>query len=257
MPATEFSDRFVEAVHAPGVRMAYGRLSLAKGAFLTDSLLTTFKPVAPQPSHLPIASGASLSDGLTRTLFRDQTGSDTGKQLRWWAETNLSGLESSRATRNSIMNTSVRSFAGSDFNRTDILHEYFVPPTALETFLRDCRRIIPASDQDLLNLTLRWVEADTVSLLAFAPEPRIALVMFFSQLMTAGAEADMRRLTERLIDAALAAGGSFYLPYRLHARPDQVLKAYPRLAAFVEAKRQWDPQLRFRNQMWDRYFGAI
>ena len=35
-------------------------------------------------------------------------------------------------------------------------------------------------------------------------------------------------MTERLIDAVLALGGSFYLPYRLHARPEQFGAAYPR-----------------------------
>jgi hypothetical protein len=51
----------------------------------------------------------------------------------------------------------------------------------------------------------------------------------------------------------LAIGGSFYLPYRLHARGDQLRKAYPRLDAFIAKKREYDPQLRFRNLMWDKY----
>ena len=47
---------------------------------------------------------------------------------------------------------------------------------------------------------------------------------------------------------------AFYLPYRLHARPDQVRAAYPRLDEFLAKKRRYDPQLRFRNLMWDKYF---
>jgi hypothetical protein len=45
------------------------------------------------------------------------------------------------------------------------------------------------------------------------------------------------------------------LPYRLHARPERVRAAYPRLDEFLEAKRRCDPQRRFRNLMWDKYFG--
>jgi hypothetical protein len=61
-------------------------------------------------------------------------------------------------------------------------------------------------------------------------------------------------MTEGLVDVVLTLGGSFYLPYRLHARPDQVRSAYPRIEDFLSLKRRYDSQLRFRNLMWDHYF---
>ena len=64
----------------------------------------------------------------------------------------------------------------------------------------------------------------------------------------------MLEMTERLIDRVVDLGGAFYLPYRLHARRDQVEKAYPDVARFVERKRFYDPKLLFRNAMWDIYF---
>ena len=42
--------------------------------------------------------------------------------------------------------------------------------------------------------------------------------------MTDEAERSMAALTERLIDAVLALGGSYYLPYRLHARGGSVAR---------------------------------
>ncbi|WP_204348677.1 hypothetical protein, partial [Serratia marcescens] len=68
--------------------------------------------------------------------------------------------------------------------------------------------------------------------------------------------ADMLQMTEALIERTIAIGGSFYLPYRLHARRDQVTRAYPRLAEVAERKRALDPGLLFRNAMWDAYFVA-
>jgi FAD/FMN-containing dehydrogenase len=257
IPAQEFASQFTAAVRTPGVNMAYGRLSPVRDGFLDEALLVTHRPASDPPSPLPALGSAGGADLIGRRLFRSQTGSDAGKRLRWWGETNLVPGQLKPATRNSLMNVSVRTFAGSDPEVTDILHEYFVPPAALDGFLQDCRRIIPASRQDLLNITLRWLEADRRSVLAFAPEPRIALVMLFSQALTPAAETDMRALTVQLIDAVLAAGGSFYLPYRLHARPDQLMRAYPRLPEFVAAKRRLDPELRFQNQMWDRWFARI
>ena len=78
--------------------------------------------------------------------------------------------------------------------------------------------------------------------------------MSFSQRMTPQGEVGMMRMTEALIDRVIAIGGSFYLPYRLHARPDQVRKAYPRADEFVAKKKQYDPGLLFRNAMWEAYF---
>ena len=54
-------------------------------------------------------------------------------------------------------------------------------------------------------------------------------------------------MTEALIDRVLALGCSYYLPYRLQARGDQLRKAYPRIDEFIQKKRSYDPQLRFRN----------
>ncbi len=255
LAADDFAERFQHRVHAPDVEMAYGRLSMARARFMEEALLVSHTPVPDAEGALPPARTSGHMEGISRRIFRAQTGSEPGKQFRWRAEKHLA--PSPLSTRNSLLNVSVKSFAPFDDHRTDILHEYFVPPAALNTFLVACRRLIPASDQDLLNCTLRWVEADPISLLSFAPEPRIALVMLFSQEKTPTAEADMTALTRSLIDVALSLGGSFYLPYRLHARPDQLRRAYPGLERFVALKRQWDPHLRFRNQMWDAWLARI
>jgi hypothetical protein len=81
-----------------------------------------------------------------------------------------------------------------------------------------------------------------------------AVSLLRPQPMTPEGEELMRAMTERLIDRVLALGGSYYLPYRLHARADQLRAAYPRIEEFVARKRAYDPQLRFRNMMWEKYF---
>jgi FAD/FMN-containing dehydrogenase len=180
------------------------------------------------------------------------------KQARWAAETRLApGLSPKAYPRNALLDTPVRLLEERRPDRVDILHEYFVPPERLTAFLAACREIIrpPAEPgrPELLNVTLRWLEPDPVSLLAYAPGRRIALVMSFTQGRDAKNDRAMRAMTERLIDAALAEGGGFYLPYRLHARPDQLRAAYPRWDAFAEAKRRWDPTGVFQNALWTTY----
>jgi hypothetical protein len=63
-------------------------------------------------------------------------------------------------------------------------------------------------------------------------------------------------ITAALIDHVRAIGGSYYLPYRLHARPDQFAAIYPNAARFAERKRHYDPGLLFRNALWDNYLAS-
>jgi FAD/FMN-containing dehydrogenase len=253
MPASELGPRFAASLaRDAAIRMAYGRLAVDAQRFLREALLVTLTPVPGAPP--PVTSGGLLVT-LSREVFRAQIGSDRAKRARWYAETVAAPKTSSGiASRNRLLNEPVANLAGRDRTRTDILHEYFLPAEGLETFLAACRRVIPASRQDLLNVTLRYVREDGTSALAYARGDRVAAVMLFSQRIAQADEEDMMAMTRRLIDAALDAGGSFYLPYRLHARREQVARAYPRLEEVVARKRHWDPGLLFRNAMWHRYF---
>jgi FAD/FMN-containing dehydrogenase len=255
MPAAQLGPRLAASVAQDAtIRMAYGRLAVDAKRFLRESLLVTLRPVAGTP---PAVASGGVMVSLSREIFRAQIGSDSGKRARWYAETVAGPMSSSGiASRNTFLNEPVANLAGRDRARTDILHEYFLPPEGLEAFLAVCRTAIPASRQDLLNVTLRYVQEDRTSALAYARGARVAAVMLFSQRMTRVDDEDMAAMTERLIDGALEANGSFYLPYRLHARRDQVGRAYPRLPEFVARKRHHDPGLLFRNAMWDRYFTA-
>jgi hypothetical protein len=79
------------------------------------------------------------------------------------------------------------------------------------------------------------------------------VVMNFRQERTGPADERMRDLTRALIDAAAKAGGTFYLPYRLHATGEQLRRAYPGWDAAMAAKSRLDPRLVFRNALFDRY----
>jgi FAD/FMN-containing dehydrogenase len=254
MKAAAFAPRFVARANDPSVRMLYGRLSVAREGFLQQALLVAYAQAPQQPEHLPSPKNSSAFALISREIFRAQIGSERGKRARWMAETKLMPKVSQVAlTRNTLLNEPVAALADRDAARTDILHEYFVAPDRLNDFLAACREIIPAHKQDLLNVTLRYVDADTSSVLTYAPQRRIAAVMLFVQKRTPEADADMRAMTVKLVDRTLALGGNYYLPYRLHATREQLRSAYPRLDEFIAAKRRYDPQLRFRNALWDAY----
>ena len=253
----EIGQRFATRLASDrSIQMAYGRMDVALDRFFERALLITYRPSADQ-HDLPAASGSGLISKASRYIFRGQVDSDTAKRFRWWTEVAVGPRFAGDVTRNSLLNEPVITLDDRDPSRTDILHEYFVPPARFASFVKACQEVIPASYQQLLNITLRYVDVDRDSVLAYAREPVIAAVMLFSQEQTMRGEADMSRMTRALIERVLDAGGTYYLPYRPHASLDQLSRGYPRAAAFAAMKRQIDPDLLFRNQLWDGYLAKL
>lgn len=257
LDAESFGTRFIEALQDETVSMAYGRLNVARAQFFEKALLITYRPTDDQ-SSLPPARGSGAMARLASRVYRAQLGNESMKSVRWWFETDIGpALGDGPVTRNSLINEPVVTLDDRNPDRTDILHEYFVAPDRFEEFIKICRQIIPASFQEFLNVTLRFVDRDPDSWLAYAPGPRIAAVMSFSQEMTQRGEADMARMTRALIEGVISIGGTYYLPYRPHADVAQLAAAYPRAAAFAQAKRALDPNLTFRNNLWDMYLSKL
>lgn len=257
LAAADFGPAMVKAANDPTVPMAYGRLNVDRETFFSDALLIAYRPT-PNQDNLPAASGSGFVSKFARHLFRAQLGNETIKDIRWWVETDLQRrLAAGEVTRNSLINEPVVTLDDRDPTRTDILHEYFVHPDRFADWVEMCKQVIPSSYQELLNITLRYVKTDAESWLSYAPVDRIACVMLFSQEMTARGEADMARMTRNLIDGTLEVGGSYYLPYRLHATRAQFERCYPRAAAFAAAKRADDPDGVFGNALWDTYMAAL
>jgi len=258
MPAESFAAKFHAAARDPAIKMAYGRLNVARETFFREAALVTYRlEPAPSSGLPPVSRGEGFMTDVAREIYRGQTGWETMKRVRWFTETVVApALSSGPATRSNLMNWPVASLESRDRTRTDILHEYFVAPDRFNEFMAGCRRIIPKAESEFLNVTLRYVAKDETSVLAYAKTDRIAAVMSFSQAITPEGEVDMLTTTEALIEMVGSMGGSFYLPYRLHARNDQVASIYPRAGHFVERKKHYDPSLVFRNLMWDTYFAG-
>ncbi len=254
LPAADFVTAFTTVADG-STPMAYGRLNIDREGFFDDAMLVTYRPI---PGEIPPASGSGFLSKASRAIFRAQPGNEWVKRRRWGIETGIGAMLAGASSRSSLMNEPVITLDDRDPTRTDILHEYFVAPDRFGDFIAAAKEIIPGSYQELLNITLRYVAQDPTAMLSYAPNgPRIASVLLFSQEMTARAEADMARMTQEMIEAVLAIGGSYYLPYRLHATQDQFLRCYPRAAELAALKRQIDPGLRFRNALWDTYMGQL
>ncbi|MBC8069285.1 MAG: FAD-binding oxidoreductase, partial [Deltaproteobacteria bacterium] len=258
VPSAEYAEVFAREIVADGrAELAFGRLSITPGDdFLGEAILTALRPTDDQDA-LPPLDDAMLA-GTRRLLFRASADGPAAKRLRWQAERELGALLGARTiTRNSLLSEGVEVYENHSALTTDVLHEYFVPRDRFADFVVRLGDVVTEHRGNLLNVTVRDVDADPDAFLRFADQPMFALVLLFEQPRTDAGEAAMAAMTRALIDEALAVGGRFYLPYRLHATEDQLRRAYPQWDELVARKRALDPQLVLRNGLWDRYASDV
>ena len=242
--------RYVDA--NPQVQLAYGRLNVTKEHFLEESTLNYFVTERTAPPHYDLTKPGLMD--LKRAVFVGSKRDAYGKQLRWELEQAFTRRAVGQTfSRNQIMNESPALYLNRSARQTDILHEYFIPARHFNRFRRALQRRLPHHQADLLNVTLRNVYPDHDTFLSYAREEVFGFVLFFNQALTPAAEADMAALTQELITEAAQLGGTYYLPYRLHATPAQLRRVYPQFPAFVQRKRAYDPQELFQNQFYQQY----
>jgi hypothetical protein len=105
---------------------------------------------------------------------------------------------------------------------------------------------------DLIYGTVRLIRRDEDTFLPWAREDWACVVLNLHTVHTpAGLDASARAF-RRLIDLAIARGGSYYLTYHRHATREQVLACHPRLPAFLRAKLRHDPGELFQSD-WYRH----
>jgi FAD/FMN-containing dehydrogenase len=254
MPTGQFLAAWAEHVdNSADVGMALGRLSIVPEDFLNQAELYTFTRAPLASGDLPPLKDVGLQE-LSRLLFRGSVDSDYGKKLRWEAETKLlTHFAGKFYSRNQLLNQPAEILANRTADSTDILQEYFIPRAGFNDFVAQMRVIIPERKGNLLNVTLREVCQDPDTQLRYADRDMIALVLLLNQRRTDTAESQMRALTQQLVDAALADGGRYYLPYRLEATSMQFEEAYPQSKQFFNFKRQYDPGELFQNELYLQY----
>ena len=245
----EYYGRLIDA--DTNVRMVYGRLNVSVEEPFTKAMLHYFTYEKNLPPGHPLKEPSLVE--VKRSIFTGSRKDEYGKKLRWNSEQAFSKISiGGSSSRNDIMNEAPFYLNYSD-THTDILHEYFIPRRNFNEFIEQLRSIVPKHDQNLLNVTIRNVLRDEDVFLRYASEEMFAFVMFFEQERTPEAEKAMRALTTELIDAALQLEGTFYLPYRLHASGQQLVKGYPRINEYFERKCRYDPEAVFSNMFFKHY----
>ena len=134
-----------------------------------------------------------------------------------------------------------------------VITEIYVPRPDLADFLARAAELLRASDARVIYGTVRLIEKDDESVLAWAKQSYACIIFNLFTLHTpAGLNASARAF-RGLIDLAIARGGSYYLTYHKFATRDQILACYPQFNKFLELKRKYDPGERFQSD-WYRHY---
>lgn len=137
---------------------------------------------------------------------------------------------------------------------TFVLQEYFVPVERLDDFIPIMKKVFQKHRVKVFNVSIRHALPDPGTFLAWAPEEVFALVVYYEQGTGERAKSKVASWTRELISEALAVKGRHYLPYQIHATPEQFHAGYPRAQEFFLLKKKLDPTHKFRNRLWDQYY---
>jgi FAD/FMN-containing dehydrogenase len=139
---------------------------------------------------------------------------------------------------------------------TEIISELYVPREALDDFLVEVAEDFRANGVDCIYGTIRLVERDTESFLAWAREPYACTIFNLHTGHSPDGLAHSAAAFRRLIDMAARRGGSWFLTYHTFGTREQLLQCYPQFPEFLRFKRMYDPNERFQSE-WYRHHVAL
>lgn len=249
----EFKTNFYNMRHDKNSRMFFGRFNIDEDNFLNQIALITYNETSKPVPNKPLKLHPTL-ERLTNWIFKKTYNNNTYRKRRWALETgNVITWVTHTLMRNELLYHSVNNYLTQDVNTADILQEYFIPVEKFEKFVSVLQSLKTELMPHLMNITLRQVNADTHSILSYAPTERLCFVMYFRGEKTKAFETILEQLSVKLTSHALALNGTYYLPYRPYQTLDQFRLAYPGYIKFKNTKQKYDPNTVFNNEFYKNY----
>jgi len=255
-------DRFAERVRDGYL---YGDYQFATDAtrdsFLRRGVFSCYQPV---PEDTPLTANPARFDpeDWARLTFyshrykRRAFEAYSSRYLKtsgqiYWADSQLS------AAYVDDYHTDLDRALGAAVKGTEMITELYVPRARFPAFMENARAALARRDANVIYGTVRLIEQDDESVLAWAREPWACIIFNLhvdhAPAVLEGAAASFREL----IDVAMAEGGSYYLTYHRWARKDQVEACHPRMGEFLALKRRYDPDEVFQSTWYRHYRGMF
>lgn len=247
-----------------GVGLVYGRLSISPTSYLQDAAIHIYRRTDFDGQIPPLQS--PTHDRLDRFIINFSKTGGFGRWIRWTLEKQFGPYmhacmsrnqatvqkEACLVSRNEEMADSM-GYLRNRLNDTDILQEYFVPRERMPEFVDGLRSIVRADGSNLLNVTIRSVQKDTVTALPYAKQDMFAFVLYFNQKFNEEESERLRKTTIDLVDLVINMDGTFYLPYQLYYSFEQLRRAYPEIDTVFAQKKKYDPELMFSSKFYEKY----
>ena len=228
--------------------------------FLNRGVFSTYEPVAPDTPVPPVQRALSMEDWqrllhLAHTRKSDAFAAYSRHYLATSGQLYYSDLHQ-LADYLDDYHPALDRAMGATHAGSEMITEIYVPRARLADFLAEVREDFRRERVNLVYGTIRLIERDDESALAWAREPWACTIFNLHVDHTPAAIARSGEHFRRLIDVAIRMGGSYYLTYHRHATREQVLACHPRLPEVLRAKRVLDPTERLQSD-WYRHHRAL
>jgi FAD/FMN-containing dehydrogenase len=136
---------------------------------------------------------------------------------------------------------------------SEMITEIYVPRNRLADFMGAVADDFRTNDVEVIYGTIRLVEPDQETFLAWAREPWACIIFNLHTVHTPEGLDHAADAFRRLIDRGIERGGSYYLTYHRWATREQLETCYPQFAEFLRKKLEYDPDERFQSE-WYRHY---
>ena len=136
---------------------------------------------------------------------------------------------------------------------TEVITEIYCERDALEAFMAEVRAYALSQRTQIVYGTVRLIEQDRDSFLAWAKKPYACVIFNLHVERTSSAVIRASDAFRALIDIGLRYGGSYYPTYHRYALKRQVEAAFPQFQEFLKLKRKYDPAELFQSD-WYRHY---
>ena len=136
---------------------------------------------------------------------------------------------------------------------TEAITEIYCERDALERFMADVAADARRNKTEIVYGTIRLIEEDRESFLAWAKKPYACVIFNLHVVHTPEGIRRSADAFRRLIDLGIKYGGSYYPTYHKYATRKQLETCYPQFAEFLKLKRKHDSAEVFQSD-WYRHY---
>jgi decaprenylphospho-beta-D-ribofuranose 2-oxidase len=248
-------DKFDEFI-AKGSDMVEGHFSISKANLMKEVQIYYFTPNK-NNKQIPDDITGENSIWIRKLVYRLSRVSEWGKDFRWWMQKNVSvSVDPQLSSRNGAMAAPFRVLQIDNPDSTDVLQEYFVPRSNIQSWLKEYRELLAKYDMNLINCGVRRVNKDTEARVSYATEEMYGFVCYYNINKNMSLNDKYLTFTRQMISNLIATGGKYYLAYNIHDNTDLIKQMYPSLNELLIEKQKLDPDGIFDNKFYQKFDSA-